>query len=101
MRIGIVGGVERIEEHFHRIAASAGHQVEFHPGHDSCRDRQSLEALVVRCDRIIIVTDVNSHAGVRGARAMARRHGREAVVVRRFGASRLAALLSEANLAAH
>lgn len=95
MRIGIVGGVERSEGHLHRIAAASGHEVEFHPGHDTYRDRQSLEAMIVRCDRIIIVTDVNSHAGVRGARDMARRHGREAVVMRRFGPSRLAALLGE------
>lgn len=93
MRIGIVGGVERSEEHLHRIANAAGYEIEFHPGHDSYRDREALEAMVGRCDPIIIVTDVNSHAAVRGARAIARRVGREAVVVRRFGPSRLAGFL--------
>ncbi len=93
MRIGIVGGVERSEGHLHRIAEAAGHELEFHAGHDSYRDRIALEALVGRCDRIIIVTDVNSHAAVRGAREMARRRGCDAVVVRRFGPSRLASLL--------
>lgn len=100
MRIGIVGGVERTEEHLHRIAEASGHEVEFHAGHDSHRNHQALEALILRCDRIIIVTDVNSHAGVRGAREAARRHGRDAVVTRRFGPSRLAALLNEASLGA-
>ncbi|MFO0697025.1 MAG: DUF2325 domain-containing protein [Polyangiales bacterium] len=95
MRVGIVGGVERQEPDLHRIAERAGHEVEFHSGHVRGRGQETLASLVERCDLVVIVTDVNSHGAVRGARDLARRRGRTAVVTRKFGPSRLSMLFAQ------
>jgi Uncharacterized protein conserved in bacteria (DUF2325) len=93
MRIGIIGGAERVEVQYQRAAQSAGHELEFHPGHMSSRGAASLERLVRRCDVIVIVTEVNSHAAVQRARGLARSQGRTPVLCRRFGVQALLALM--------
>jgi hypothetical protein len=95
MRIGIVGGAERAEPQLKRIATQAGHDLEFHPGHMSSCGASALEALVRRCDLLVITTDVNSHAAVRAARGIARANGRSALMLRRLGVGRFAELLNE------
>jgi hypothetical protein len=95
MRIGIIGGVERNESQYHRVAATAGHEIEFHPGHIQGRGQETLTALVARCDVVVIITDVNSHGAVKGAREIARRAGRTPIFTRRFGTSRLSAIFAE------
>jgi hypothetical protein len=95
MRIGIVGGAERAEPQLKRLAEQAGHQLEFHPGHMSSCGAAALEALVARCDVLVITTDVNSHAAVRAARGLARSKGTSPVMFRRLGLGRFNALLSD------
>jgi len=95
MHIGIVGGVERGEQRYAAAAASKGHSFEFHGGDMAGRGANSLEALVLRADLVICVTDVNSHAAVLGARRHARALGRPCVLTRRLGLSRFRALLAE------
>jgi hypothetical protein len=94
MRIGIVGGIERLETRFKDIAASAGHQLEFHGGHMNGAGAARLEALVDRVDVLVIVTDVNSHGAVTHARALARRAHRPVKLLRRLSPSQLRALLN-------
>jgi len=95
MHIGIVGGVERGEQRYAAAAASQGHSFEFHGGGMAGRGSDSLEALVLRADLVICVTDVNSHAAVLGARRHARALGRQCVLTRRLGLSRFRALLAD------
>jgi len=56
-----------------------------------------LRTLVERSDRIVIVTDVNSHNAVKLARRMARSAQRPATMVRRLGASQFATMLKGWN----
>ncbi len=93
MRIGIIGGAERVEPQFKRLANQAGHQVEFHRGHMG-GGSASLDALVRRCDLVLITTDVNSHGAVRGARELARAKGISPVILRRLGLGRFGELLA-------
>ncbi len=93
MRLGIIGGVERSEQHYERLAVAAGHEVVFHPGHMAGRGSLGLESLVGSCDVVVIVTEVNSHGAVQTARKLMRGRGRSPLLVRRFGLSRFAALL--------
>src|SRR4051812_36722057 len=95
MHIGLVGGVERGERRYAAAAASRGHSFEFHGGDTAGRGSTSLEALVERADLVILVTDVNSHAAVLGARKHARSLGRRCLLTRRLGLSRFRALLTE------
>jgi len=94
MRVGIIGGAERNELQYRRVATEAGHELEFHSGKLSSCGSSSLEALVRRCDLVVIATDTNSHAAVRGARGIMRTLGTSPLLVRRLGVSRFAELLA-------
>jgi hypothetical protein len=93
MRIGIIGGAERNELQYRRVAEELGHELEFHSGKLSSCGSSSLEVLVRRCDLVVIATDTNSHAAVRTARSLMRARGTSPLLVRRLGVSRLAELL--------
>jgi hypothetical protein len=92
MRIGIVGGAERLADRLSAVAASAGHELEFHDGHMRGTASDRLRALVERSDVIVIVTEINSHGAVLHARDLARKAHRPVRLVRRFGTSQLRAL---------
>jgi hypothetical protein len=94
MRIGIVGGAERIEARLRTVALAEGHQLEFHPGHMNGNGSERLRAIVDRCDLLVVVTDVNSHAAVLQARELARRTGRPLRLLRRLGTAQLRLLLN-------
>lgn len=93
MRIGIIGGIERSEALYKRMAEAAGHRLEVHSGHIGGRGIATLESLIARVDVAIVLTDVNSHGAVQSARRFARRLGVRELLVRRLGAARFAELL--------
>ncbi len=96
MRIGIVGGIDRSAPALQGIAAAQGHALELHNGVMSSGAAASgLRALIGRVELVVVVTDVNSHNGVRAARREARSRGRPVRIVRRMGTAQLAALLRE------
>ena len=94
MRIGIVGGVERLHDRLSAAASSAGHELEFHDGHMRGTATERLRALIDRSDVVVIVTEINSHGAVLRARSLARRAQRPVRLVRRFGTSQLRAIAS-------
>jgi hypothetical protein len=100
MRIGIVGGLERTEPVFRRMAVLADHSVEFHRGDVGGRGSGSLESLVARADLIIVLTDVNSHGSVLLARKLAKEKRVRLLLVRRLSLSRFAGLLEALSSAA-
>ena len=85
MRVGIIGGKELSSTRYEEVAAAVGYQVEFHDGHMAGRGTAALDAIVQRCDLIVIVTQINSHAAVRRAQKFCRRERRPVFIVRRFG----------------
>jgi hypothetical protein len=95
MHIGVVGGLERNVLHCADLALARGHSFEWHAGHPSGRGQEMLESLVERSDLIVVVTDVNSHAGVLGARRLARARARPLHLVRRFGVAAFRRLLEQ------
>jgi hypothetical protein len=100
LRIGIVGGLERAQPLYERVASRAGHRLEYHSGHTSSRGgTASLESLVRRVDLLLIITDINSHRAVQLARQVAEAHGRDLRVLKRCGAARFAELLDEVAIA--
>lgn len=92
MHIGIVGGLDRAEPLLERIAALAGHSVEFHSGRTNSRGTSQLDALVERSNLVLVLTDINSHGGAQLARRLAARRRRPVVILRRLGAARFAEL---------
>jgi len=85
MRIGVIGGTERSLTRYEELAAAHGSQVEFHDGKMAGRGTAALDTMVQRCDLIVIITQINSHAAVRRAQKYCRRHRRQVLIVRRFG----------------
>jgi hypothetical protein len=95
MHIGLVGGLDRNAPHYEAEAKKLGHSVEWHRGILAGRGGDSLAALVERADLVVVVTEVNSHAGVIQARKLSRARGRACVLVRKMGAARFRAVLDE------
>jgi hypothetical protein len=98
MQIGIVGGLDRNEGQYADLARRAGYRFEHHDGHLAGRGTASLSALVERCDVVIAVTDVNSHAAVWRARRLAKVRARRFILMSRCGPSKFSALLAELSL---
>jgi hypothetical protein len=94
MRIGIVGGLDRNARELEEVARRRGHELETHTGVIAGKAAaEGLRALVARSDLVLILTDVNSHNGVRLARRTARALHRPVRILRRLGPSHLAAYL--------
>ena len=93
MRVGIIGGLDRSELSYQRLAHELGHEVEHHDGYMRGTASAGLGRLIDRCDLVVIVTDVNSHGAVQQARKLLRTRPRPTVLVRRLGVSRFLALL--------
>lgn len=93
MRITCIGGLDRNEAKLEKMAAQAGHRLEFHTGITGGRGAAEIRAAIERADFVIVVTDINSHGGVLLARKLCRQLGRAALVVRKCGITRFQQLL--------
>ena len=95
MRIGWVGGILRSREILVRAAQAAGHSLEVHSGDTGGRGAEGLSSLVDRSDVVVIVIGVNSHGGALQAKELARRRGRQSIIVRRHSVSTLQRILQQ------
>ena len=93
MRIGIVGGLDRNQPQLLELAHRAGHEVEFHTGITGGRGIVTLGSLVRRSDLIVMVMEVNSHAGVQVTRKLCNQQGTPSMVLRTCTQSRFSQLL--------
>jgi hypothetical protein len=101
MRIGIVGGLDRKARELEGIALAHGHELELHTGVVAgSASAAGLRNLVARVDLVIVVTDVNSHNGVRLAREQARLSRRPLRLLRRMGVSQFEALVDSLDVRA-
>lgn len=95
MRIGWVGGLLRTKGLLERAATDAGHSLEVHSGETGGRGSLGLSSLVERSDVIVIVVEVNSHGGALRAKALARRSGRPAIIIRKPSVSAFQRILHQ------
>jgi hypothetical protein len=94
MRIGIIGGLDRVARELEAVARKGGHELGTHTGVIAGKATSTrLRALVVWSDLVLVLTDVNSHNAVHLARQAARSHHRPLRILRRLGPSHLAAYL--------
>lgn len=101
MRIGIVGGLDRSARELENIALARGHQLELHTGVIAgSASAASLRSLVARVDLVLVLTDINSHNGVRMARRQASISHRPIRLMRRLGAAQFEALVQALEPAA-
>ena len=94
MHIGWIGGLESNDSTFERLAAAAGHKLEFHNGDVRGNGFKALCRLVNRSSCVIILTTINSHQGVQLAKRLAHKHNCPSVVMQRCGQSRFRQLLT-------
>jgi hypothetical protein len=97
MKIALVGGLVRREAELGRLAASAGHQIEWHCGAVGGRGAEGLKAVIERADVVLILTEINSHGSMYLAKKLARQLGRRATVLRKCGPAKFQALLEQLN----
>ena len=99
MRIGIIGGTEKNLVRYEALAAQSGCEVEFHDGRMAGRGGEALEAVIKRCEIVVVITHINSHAAMHTVHKLARRHACRVLHVRRFGLHPFANLVQECRLA--
>lgn len=95
MRVGIIGGTEKNLTRFEEVAADSGCEVEFHDGRLAGRGSEALDTLLHRCDVIVLITRINSHAAMHKTQKFCRRYPRKLLFVRRFGLHALADVARE------
>jgi hypothetical protein len=94
MRIGVVGGLDRAARDLQERARARGHELELHTGVvNGAAAAANLRSLIERADVVVILTDINSHNGVRMARRQARLRNRPVKMMRRLSVSQLGAVL--------
>ena len=94
MRIGIVGGLDRVARELEEVARAGGHELHTHTGVIAGKATSTrLRALVAWSDLVFVLTDVNSHNAVHIARQAARLHHRPLRIMSRLGPKHLAAYL--------
>jgi hypothetical protein len=95
LRVGFVGGHDRVEREILSFGSELGIKVEVHNGHTGGHGRDRLVALVQRTDVVVIVTGTNSHNAVHVAKRAATRFGTRIRILKACGAGTARALLSE------
>jgi hypothetical protein len=98
MRIGIIGGLDRSESNYTRLAEGYGHELLVHGGHLGGRGAQALESLLEKSDVVVVVTEVNSHGALQLARRRLRERGRTPLLLRKCGFTKFNALLEALTL---
>ena len=95
LRIGFVGGHERLEREILSFGAALGLRVEVHDGRTAGNGRDRLVALVRRTDVVVIVTGTNSHNAVEVTKRAAARCGTSIRILKACGAGKARVLMSE------
>jgi hypothetical protein len=94
MRIGIIGGLDRSESNYVRLAESLGHELLVHNGQLGGRGARALEGLLERSDVVVVVTAVNSHGALKLARSRLRERGLAPLLLNKLGFTRFNELLA-------
>jgi hypothetical protein len=100
MRVGFVGGHDRVEREILSFGAELGLHVEVHNGHTAGHGKERLVALVRRTDVVVIITGTNSHNAVHIAKRAAAKCGTRVRILKACGSGTARELLAEIAQAA-
>lgn len=95
LRVGFVGGHDRVERQIVSFGQEVGVDVEVHNGATSGQGKTRLVALVHRTDVVILVTGTNSHNAVHLAKREAAKSGAQIRILKSCGAGTARALIAE------
>jgi hypothetical protein len=93
MKIALVGGLVRREAELAKLAAEAGHEIEWHTGAVGGRGADGLRAVIERAHVVMILTEINCHGSMYLAKKVARQLGKKAIVLRKCGPAKFHELL--------
>jgi len=97
MIIALVGGLDRNESRYVKIASGSGHKLESHTGRTGGRASEELRRLIDRASLVIIQITINSHGGVQLAKRIAKKNKKPAVLIPRLGQEGFRKLLEKVN----
>jgi hypothetical protein len=100
LRVGFVGGHDRVEREILSFGVELGIDVEVHNGHMAGQGKDRLVALVQRTDIVVIVTGTNSHNAVHVAKRAAAKAGTRIRILKTCGSGTARVLLAEIAKAA-
>jgi hypothetical protein len=95
IRVGFVGGHERVEREIVSLGACLGVEVEVHNGRTGGNGKDRLVALVQRTDVLVIVTGTNSHNAVHLAKRAAAKSGTRIQILKACGVDTARGLLTQ------
>ncbi len=95
LRVGFVGGHDRVEREVVSVGSELGLDVEVHNGCTAGQGRHRLVALVERSDLVVIVTGINSHNAVHIAKRTAAKAGTHIRILKACGSGTARLLLGE------
>jgi hypothetical protein len=95
IRVGFVGGHDRVEHQIVSFGEELGVDVEVHNGTTSGQGKARLVSLVHRTDVVVIVTGTNSHNAVHLAKREAVKSGARIRILKSCGAGTARALIAE------
>jgi|SRR5580658_10911653 uncharacterized protein DUF2325 len=95
VRVGFVGGHDRVEREIVSLGAWLGVEVEVHNGRTGGNGKERLVALVQRADVVVIVTGTNSHNAVHIAKRAAAKSGTRIQILKACGVDTARLLLTQ------
>lgn len=85
LKIAFIGGLDRLEDHYKKVAESFGCELHYHNGRGRV---DNLESLVRRCDVIFCPVDINSRNVCRYIKELCKILGKKCIFLKRSSISR-------------
>ena len=95
VRVGFVGGHDRVERQIVSYGEELGVDVEVHNGATNGHAKEKLVSLVHRTDVVVIVTGTNSHNAVHLAKREAAKSGARVRILKSCGAGTAREIIAE------
>jgi len=89
LKIALIGGLDRLENHYRNAFEEHGAKLFFHPGHCAGGGAGRLRTAACNADIVIFITTVNSHNALQIVKAVCKKSGKRFVVMRETGPERV------------
>jgi len=95
LKVAVIGGLERLEDHYRNEFRTLGAECSFHPGYCAGLGSGRLRRTADNADVVVFITTVNSHNALRIVKAVCRKSGKAFVAMRETGPKRVSLLVAE------
>jgi len=95
LKVALIGGLDRLEEHYRAAFAELGAELHFHPGHCAGAGANRLRRAADHADIVVFITTINSHNALQVVKATCKKSGKAFVAMRETGPKRVSFALAE------